>query len=577
MKKLFFVITIALVASAQFGFGQVNSNGTNSLLVSELKALNEYLHTLAIPDFKNIEVKNGYIYVMYEGGLFEKASVGDIQNVEVDKNSNTIYLNCASNSSCVYSTTEKKYYNSITISVNLQEDLSEAEATFEDFLIALVVDEIQPGASLIVKADTAIKPTTAVTTTTTSKPTTTASKTTTTPQTSSEYKINYGEKLVYPKESLDKLKAPYEATTEKNKQIQQQYIQNSGKPGSGNNRLQQVLSELNAYAVKYKIYREITVHDNYLWCTDMEYKAIRAKIEDLKTVTISSKFGAVLIECKKYNSACEYNPFSKTDFNCHNSIAFSTFFGADKNKLKELLDNFMAALMPTTINTPIKPKEINASFSYQLTTLNGKPDATYEATPITITVTGMQLRVNKYGSFTINAFKQNNDGSFGYGLSGSNTFVEFQITSDNSRAVLYTAGGKRSVQFSKQPFKLDNDTSKLHTQTLSGFGNTSTNNNLSLLKQTQGLTLYKDSVSNKYGFKGLFDKVIVEPKYDEATKFADGMARVKLNGKWGYLDATGKEIIPPKYEQANDFAGGKAKVTLNGKSFYIDKTGKAIE
>lgn len=111
---------------------------------------------------------------------------------------------------------------------------------------------------------------------------------------------------------------------------------------------------------------------------------------------------------------------------------------------------------------------------------------------------------------------------------------------------------------------------------LKGFGNTNTNN-LSLLKQTQGLTLYKDSVSNKYGFKGLFGKVIVEPKYDEATKFVDDMARVKLNGKWGYLDATGKEIIPPKYERADDFANGRAKVTLNGKSFFIDKTGKTID
>lgn len=112
---------------------------------------------------------------------------------------------------------------------------------------------------------------------------------------------------------------------------------------------------------------------------------------------------------------------------------------------------------------------------------------------------------------------------------------------------------------------------------LSGFGNTNTNDNLSLLKQTQELSLYKDSVNNKYGFKGLFGRVAVEPKYDGAAKFADGMARVKLNGKWGYIDATGKEVIPPKYEQAENFANGKAKVTLNGKNFYIDKTGKAIE
>jgi hypothetical protein len=591
MVKALLITVIVLITSVQFVFGQINNNGTNSLLVSELSALNEYLHTLTITDFKNIEVKDGYIYVMYEGGLYEKASVGDIQNVEVDKNSNTIYLNCTNNSNCVYSTIEKKYYNSITISVNLQEDLSEAEATFEDFLIALVVDKIQPGVSLVEKTDTVTKPTTAATTitkpttTTTAYPTTTtAAKITTTQEATSEYKINYGEKLIYPKQTLDKLKAPYEATTEKNRRIHEEYVNSLKNSGSGTSATQQALADLNKFLLDHTDTKPLKIGGGIIqWYQNGgEFTYIAAEhLGEVQIENYNRDFGSVKVKCKG-TSPCFYKLEGGKQGNpIYSYISVKIINAADVKVLKKRLDNFIASFGSTSTTTPIKPKEINASFNYQLTSLNGQPKAgqaaTYEVTPITITVSGSKMMISKYGSFTITGFKQNKNGSFGYGLSGSNTFVEFHVTSDNSRAVLYTADGKGSVQFSKQPFKTDNDTNKSHAQTLKGFGNTNTNNNLSLLKQTQELSLYKDSVSNKYGFKGLFGRVAVEPKYDEAVKFAGGMARVKLNGKWGYIDATGKEVIPPKYERAEDFTNGKGKVTLNGKNFYIDKTGKKIE
>lgn len=93
-------------------------------------------------------------------------------------------------------------------------------------------------------------------------------------------------------------------------------------------------------------------------------------------------------------------------------------------------------------------------------------------------------------------------------------------------------------------------------------------------KQTPELSVFQKSVSHKYDFKDLFGRVMIEPKYDEAMKFSDGMARVKLNGKRIYPDVTGKDIISLKYEPADNFAEGRAKAILNGKSFYIDKTGK---
>ena len=378
---------------------------------------------------------------------------------------------------------------------------------------------------------------------------------------------------------LSELKVHY-TTAEKNKKIHEEYVNSLKNSGSGNSSTQQVLADLNKFLFDYTDTKPLRIEGGIIQWYQIggEFTYIAAKdLGEVQIENYSTSYGSLRVKCKGSVPCFFKIEGGKSGNPIYSYISVRIIKAADVKVLKKRLDNFVASFGSTSTTTPIKPKEINASFNYQLTTLNGKPDATYEATPITITVTGMQLRVSKYGNFTITGFQQNKNGSLGYGLSGSNTFVEFQITSDNSRAVLYTAGGKGSVQFSKQPFKVDNDTSKSHDGELKGFGNTNTNNNLSLLKQAQELTLYKDSIINKYGFKGLFGKVVVEPKYDEAAKFTDGMARVKLNGKWGYLDATGKEAIPPKYEQASDFANGRAKVTLNGKSFYIDKTGKTIE
>jgi hypothetical protein len=65
-------------------------------------------------------------------------------------------------------------------------------------------------------------------------------------------------------------------------------------------------------------------------------------------------------------------------------------------------------------------------------------------------------------------------------------------------------------------------------------------------------------------------------KYDEAYRFDEGLAPVKLNGKWGYIDKNKNEIIPLKYDYAlgfNQHLQGLALVKLNSKCHYIDTKG----
>lgn len=56
---------------------------------------------------------------------------------------------------------------------------------------------------------------------------------------------------------------------------------------------------------------------------------------------------------------------------------------------------------------------------------------------------------------------------------------------------------------------------------------------------------------DKFGFSDVKKNIIIEPKYEEAEPFHNGMAKVKLNGKYGFIDQTGKVVIPFKYDQCD--------------------------
>jgi hypothetical protein len=51
---------------------------------------------------------------------------------------------------------------------------------------------------------------------------------------------------------------------------------------------------------------------------------------------------------------------------------------------------------------------------------------------------------------------------------------------------------------------------------------------------------------------------------------------VKVGGKWGYIDRSGKMVIQPQFEYAGPFSEGLAVVQIEGKLGYIDKSGKIV-
>lgn len=82
------------------------------------------------------------------------------------------------------------------------------------------------------------------------------------------------------------------------------------------------------------------------------------------------------------------------------------------------------------------------------------------------------------------------------------------------------------------------------------------------------------------GYMGFIDgcgRVVIEPVYDSALEFSEGLARVEKNGKFGFIDRSGKVVIDFYLDFAWFFYEGKAQAEIHGEKeekFYIDKDNK---
>lgn len=82
---------------------------------------------------------------------------------------------------------------------------------------------------------------------------------------------------------------------------------------------------------------------------------------------------------------------------------------------------------------------------------------------------------------------------------------------------------------------------------------------------------------DKYGYFDLEGKIVINPQFDYATVFHDGLALVRTSGKerkWGFIDSEGKYVINATYKNATVFQEGLAwVVSENGAPTAIDKKG----
>ena len=92
----------------------------------------------------------------------------------------------------------------------------------------------------------------------------------------------------------------------------------------------------------------------------------------------------------------------------------------------------------------------------------------------------------------------------------------------------------------------------------------------------------KKDDNGKYGYVDLYDHYLnwrlsgekidlntpefkILPIYEEAGKFEDGFAKVKMNGKWGVINEDGEFIIEPQYDDIVKRKNGLYRVKVDGK------------
>lgn len=73
----------------------------------------------------------------------------------------------------------------------------------------------------------------------------------------------------------------------------------------------------------------------------------------------------------------------------------------------------------------------------------------------------------------------------------------------------------------------------------------------------------------------LFVSITVCSKYSKQEKDVS-LFQILQNGKHGYIDKTGKYVINPQFDLAGEFSEGLSGVKIGDKWGFIDKIGKYV-
>jgi hypothetical protein len=89
--------------------------------------------------------------------------------------------------------------------------------------------------------------------------------------------------------------------------------------------------------------------------------------------------------------------------------------------------------------------------------------------------------------------------------------------------------------------------------------------------------LFPVKSGDKWGYVNRQGNIVINPQFDGAFNYSEGLALVKTEGKYGYIGEDGKYVVNPIYKDANKFSEGLACVVMeNGKPQIINKAGKIL-
>lgn len=80
----------------------------------------------------------------------------------------------------------------------------------------------------------------------------------------------------------------------------------------------------------------------------------------------------------------------------------------------------------------------------------------------------------------------------------------------------------------------------------------------------------------EFGFIDPSGSWAIEPEYQQALPFSDGLACVTVRGRKGFINLKGEMVIEPRFDRQASFHDGLASVEYEGKRAYIDKNGDIV-
>ena len=93
-------------------------------------------------------------------------------------------------------------------------------------------------------------------------------------------------------------------------------------------------------------------------------------------------------------------------------------------------------------------------------------------------------------------------------------------------------------------------------------------------EEKTGLFLIENG--SKWGYMNKDGNVVIQPQFDQAASFAEGLARVCIDGRWGFIDQSGDIVIQPQFESVASFSDGLARFLADGVYGYINHSGRVV-
>jgi len=95
--------------------------------------------------------------------------------------------------------------------------------------------------------------------------------------------------------------------------------------------------------------------------------------------------------------------------------------------------------------------------------------------------------------------------------------------------------------------------------------------------EREGIKYFQVMQNGKTGFRDLDGKIVIEPKFDNAEMFSEGLSTVKVDNKYGLIDENGNYVLTLQpYEYLGSVHNGLASFRANDKYGFVNTAGQEI-